>query len=962
MADDQFFPELVGVTSDPESGTIGYVGGSEQEYATRTRLWLESAYEEATYEQSQNEEVKKIDKYIEYIMGKQWPSRRPSYRSSPINNRIWRLLWELVAIMTDIRPIFQIKATKESYAKPAEMLNKVTRSWWLTSDSDMALGNIILYAILTTGYGKLTWNNELRNGQGDLELQPLGPLDVLPLKPRHTLQSAQAVIYKSVMPLGWFKQKFGAKGALVQSDPGFSRYATSPGRPTHIPSMIFDALSPQMQRKIGSPERIQDSAYPTALYREFWIKDWTFNESNAPVTMGRPKSNWCYTVPPGKRLYPRGRLIAMGGRHILYDGPNPYWHGLFPFDVLRMNVVPWQFMGLCYSSDTEVLTKRGWIMFWEAREDDEFATRQIGTGKFEWQKAVRFTNRPYTGRMYNFKSRSVDLLVTPEHKMLVNCLPRKLGGNKKRSGETSITAAELAAFGNHHTAIPQTSTWDAPDIGEKVFRTGHYYNKPVTMSGDDYCAFMGAYLSEGWCDKNCVNICQFEKSKGYEPYRELLARILSKEPPRNKHDFYIPRRGLVKFCKQFGLSHEKYIPDDIMNASTRQIGIFFKFFMLGDGSLRKRTAGKIRSGEEFRQRLSTVSKRLANQLQEVVQKIGWSASIVKRTPETGKWKNGRVGKARPSYDLIVRYSKDMAVKSSIIDYDGTIHCVTVPNGFLYVRRNGRPSWCGNSDLGPLIPLQDIINNILAGVLDMVKKAVNPGFFGPKNAFTESTWDTIDWSMPGMRIGFNPMTTMKPEFAPAVQLPSFVMQLGMMISKEMDQSSGIAAITEMLKKKQVPSGETLDKVKDAQQTPLRLKGRNIEVFLRNLGTQNISNIFQFYDAERRFTMLGSAGVTDQDFDWDPGSAVPAGMKPEDFARSFTFTIEPGSLLNANRIDEAMMFARLRMMGDLDRATFFKKLDLGLDVGQVEAGLKREAQQGIPMHPPKGKQAAGAGMPK
>jgi hypothetical protein len=613
MADDQFFPELVGVTSDPESGNTGYVGGSEQEYTTRTRLWLEAAYEEANYEQSQNEEVKKIDKYIEYIMGKQWPSRRPSYRSSPINNRIWRLLWELVAIMTDIRPIFEIKPTKQSYQQQSEMLNKVTRSWWLTSDSDMALANIILYAILTTGYGKLTWNHELRNGQGDLELQPLGPLDVLPLKPRHTLQSAQAVIYKSVMPLGWFRQKFGAKGTLVQADPGFSRYATAPGRPTHIPSMIFDALSPQMQRKIGNPERIQDSAYPTALYREFWIRDWTFNESNAPVMMGRPKANWSYTVPPGKRLYPRGRLISMGGRHILYDGPNPYWHGQFPFDVLRMNVVPWSFMGA-------------------------------------------------------------------------------------------------------------------------------------------------------------------------------------------------------------------------------------------------------------------------------------------------------------------------------------------------------------SDLGPLIPLQDIINNILAGVLDMVKKAVNPGFFGPKNAFPESTWDTIDWSMPGMKVGYNAMTTSKPEFAPPVNLPSFVMQTQMMAAKEMDQSSGIAAITEMLKKKQVPSGETLDKVKDAQQTPLRLKGRNIEVFLRNLGTQNVSNIFQFYDAERRFTMLGSAGVTNEDFDWDPGSAVPAGMRPEDFARSFTFTIEPGSLLNANRIDEAMMFARLRMMGDLDRETFFKKLDLGLDFNKVEAGLKREMQQGIPMHPPKGKQAASAGMPK
>jgi thymidylate synthase (FAD) len=29
-------------------------------------------------------------------------------------------------------------------------------------------------------------------------------------------------------------------------------------------------------------------------------------------------------------------------------------------------------------------------------------------------------------------------------------------------------------------------------------------------------------------------------------------------------------------------------------------------------------------------------------------------------------------------------------------YDGVIHCVEVPNGTLYVRRNGYPVWCGNT--------------------------------------------------------------------------------------------------------------------------------------------------------------------------------------------------------------------------------------------------------------------------
>jgi hypothetical protein len=34
-----------------------------------------------------------------------------------------------------------------------------------------------------------------------------------------------------------------------------------------------------------------------------------------------------------------------------------------------------------------------------------------------------------------------------------------------------------------------------------------------------------------------------------------------------------------------------------------------------------------------------------------------------------------------------------------VEYDGNVYCASVPNGLLYVRRNGKPVWCGNSDHG-----------------------------------------------------------------------------------------------------------------------------------------------------------------------------------------------------------------------------------------------------------------------
>lgn len=593
---DNFFPELMPRYGlHPKSGQEYWPDRDSgfPEYDKSTRYWLEAAFEEARFEHSQHEEVQNLTKYIDYIGGKQWPKRRPSYRSAPVDNRIWRLVWELVSILTDIRPAAEVKATNKEYDKHAVMLNKATRSWWMSSDADLSLALTIIYAIMTTGYGKLTWNSELRSGQGDFELMPLGPNDVFPLKARHTLDSAQAVIYKTVMPLGWFKRRYPTRAHLIDPDMRYSRFAPVADKPMDTPAMMFEMLSPAMKRIMRVQPQFSKSAYPMAVYREFWIKDWTLNTSGREVMMGDRGTNWCYKVKPGGPLYPRGRLLVMGGRAILYDGPNPYWHGRFPFADLRMNIVPWQFMGM-------------------------------------------------------------------------------------------------------------------------------------------------------------------------------------------------------------------------------------------------------------------------------------------------------------------------------------------------------------SELSPLIPLQDIINNILAGVLDMIKKAVNPGFYAPKNAFSDSLWNSLDWSMPGAKAAYSINTPQMPQFAPAPQLPAFVMNALQMVAREMDQSSGIAAVSEAVRKKQVPSGQTLDSIKEAQQTPIRLKGRNIEIYLRNLGEMNIFNIFQFYTLKRRMFMMGSDGVTIEDFDYDPGTCIPDGESPEEHARRFAFVIHPGSLLNVNRVERSIMLMRLRMMRDISRKHLYEGIDIGIDVDEVNEELKRESQ--------------------
>ena len=67
--------------------------------------------------------------------------------------------------------------------------------------------------------------------------------------------------------------------------------------------------------------------------------------------MGQPGTNWAYLAQPKQPLYPRGRLLVATEDTIIYDGPNTYWHGMFPFCRLKLWSVPWQFLGIPLFND-----------------------------------------------------------------------------------------------------------------------------------------------------------------------------------------------------------------------------------------------------------------------------------------------------------------------------------------------------------------------------------------------------------------------------------------------------------------------------------------------------------------------------------------------------------------------------------------------------------------------------------
>jgi SPP1 gp7 family putative phage head morphogenesis protein len=394
---------------------------------------------------------------------------------------------------------------------------------------------------------------------------------------------------------------------------------------------------------------------------------------------------------PDRELPYVGWLSKLMENALKFDATALYRRRNLDGDVIGLEVLD----GTCYSEDTEVLTRKGWKRFTDVDiATDEFATRNQKTKAFEWQQATAFTRQDWAGRepLYHFTSRTLDLLVTGNHRMLVTALPRPLGGSRHRSGEAFVPAEELAGALSEKVKIPATSDWEADDFQTFRIPDTDVRARLLELDGDDFAAFMGMWLSEGSLgQRGTIAVSQRESSKGYEEFRALLGRVLGREPRYDGTKWRFRSQALANYLRQFGHAADKFVPPEIRDASRRQLGIFWRFYMLGDGCY-----------ADGRETIVTSSRQMADHLQEIAQKLGYSASVRKRKLREATFADGRVIRLesqQASYCIRLRTTAAQKVaRVERVPYDGAVYCVTVPNETLYVRRNGQPAWCGNTVL------------------------------------------------------------------------------------------------------------------------------------------------------------------------------------------------------------------------------------------------------------------------
>ena len=372
------------------------------------------------------------------------------------------------------------------------------------------------------------------------------------------------------------------------------------------------------------------------------------------------------------------------------EAPRAWWSEM---DTYRVGTTK---QSECFSEDTEVLTDRGWMKFADVPDDAKFATLNTKLNTIEYQPSINRFNEFYEGEMIHFKNRKVDMLVTPNHRVLCATSPSNaakfsLAGDLKGRILIPKTGALKGGSEPENFIIPAlSSNWNTGSRDCTI----SWPEKKVKMS--DWLWFLGFWIAEGSTSKDKrnynVTLVQNEDSPATKMVDENLAALgfyahrqvvnVSKTGVRRLR-WTISNKQLFEHLVNIGDTYTKHIPEYVFSLSARLQAEMFKGMFAGDGT---KLSGVY----------ATASKQLADDTQRLLRNTGVTANIYFR-----KDARSRVGGI---YTVNQQESSHHYIPESDrskVQYSGRIVCAEVENGTLYVRRNGRAIWSGNSTMHTL---------------------------------------------------------------------------------------------------------------------------------------------------------------------------------------------------------------------------------------------------------------------
>lgn len=349
----------------------------------------------------------------------------------------------------------------------------------------------------------------------------------------------------------------------------------------------------------------------------------------------------------------------------------------------------------CLSGDHEVLTIYGWKNIKEITTNDCVATLNQDTKHIEFQNPTEVPIFEYTGQMYSIKARGVDLVTTLNHKMYI----RQNNTDYKLEESQTIQGTRVYYKKDGINVIEDKFNFILPSNNRTrsiSMEDIMYDEKSINM--DSWLELLGIYLAEGLVDSSkCIRIA-IHKDMVKTKLEEVLSKLgYEYKIYDNETDYmYIRDLQLSDYMTQFVGSFNKFIPEWCYTLSKRQSVLLLNGLLLCDGYDSRKCSWEYYTG----------SKKLADGVQILAFMSGQTAQIsIKHLQCEEIIKGDKTVRNSSQYRIYISMyhldkeplvGGDITTEEKLIDYEGKVYCITVPNHVFLTRRNFTYIWTGNS--------------------------------------------------------------------------------------------------------------------------------------------------------------------------------------------------------------------------------------------------------------------------
>jgi hypothetical protein len=199
------------------------------------------------------------------------------------------------------------------------------------------------------------------------------------------------------------------------------------------------------------------------------------------------------------------------------------------------------------------------------------------------------------------------------------------------------------------------------------------------------------------------------------------------------------------------------------------------------------------------------------------------------------------------------------------------------------------------------------------------------WIGDRDALSDKEWNRLN-NEPGTYVRKRPGRDLRREAG--ISLPPSLTQVLTMLATAIKELGGDTEAAGGRKPGQVTSGQGIEALQLAATTTVRLKARQVEYLIQNIGQKIVSRIFQYLDDDRAYKLLGDTQDVQQ-FLYERGKLKEAldqaNIKLLNAHEFFQFKVAPASSLSMTKWQRGLIAVQLYQLGAIDRQAVLEAME-------------------------------------